>query len=83
MPYSWCGKRLGWERPLWPSGSAAATQKPLRAAMDMGIAHNFFSTMSQEFWRRYMMFTTMGHTVCHPRHYWRPAQQFREAIGAK
>ena len=27
MPYSWCGKRQGWERPLQPSGSAAATKK--------------------------------------------------------
>ena len=30
-----------------------------------------------------MMFTAMGRTARHPRHYWRPAHQFCEAPGAK
>ena len=41
MPYSWCGKTLGWARPLQPSGSAAATQEPVWAATDMGMALSF------------------------------------------
>ena len=68
MPYSWCGKRLGSDRPLGPSGSAAAAQKPVQAATDMGTAHKFFSTMSQDFRMKYMIFTMMGHTARHPRH---------------
>ena len=32
---------------------------------------------------KYMMFTTMRRTARHPRHYWRLAQQFWEAIGAQ
>ena len=82
MPYSWCGKRLDWERPLQPSGSAAATQEPDRAATDMGMGLSFFSTMSEAFPKKYMTFTTMGHMVRHPHHYWRRGQRFREAIGA-
>ena len=82
MPYSWCGKRLGWERPLQPSESAAATQEPLRAATDMGMALSFLSTMSEAFRKKYMTFTTMGHMARHTHHFWRRGQQFREAIGA-
>ena len=81
MPHLLCGKRLGWDRPLQPSGSAAATQEPMRAATDMGMALSFFSTMSEAFLKKYMMFTTMEHMVRHPHHYWRRGQQFRKAIG--
>ena len=57
MPSSWCGKRLGWERSLQPSGSTAATQEPVRVATDMGMALSFFSTMSE----KYTTIRTMGH----------------------
>ena len=30
-----------------------------------------------------MMFTTMGRTARHPRHFWRPVQTFWESIGAQ
>ena len=43
---------------------------------------SFFSTMSEAFRQKYMTFTTMGHMVRHPHHYWRRGQQFQEAIGA-
>ena len=77
MPHSWCGKRLGWERPLQPSGSAAATQQPVQAATDMGMALKFFSTMSEAFRKKYMMFTTMGHMVRHPHHFLGGGNNFR------
>ena len=83
MPYSCCGKRPGWERPLQPSGSAAATQEPVQAATDMGMALSFFSTVSEAFRKKYMTFTTMGHMARHPGHFWRRGQQFWEAIGAQ
>ena len=83
MPYSWCGKRLGWGRPLQPTGSAAATQEVVRAATDMGTALSFFTTMSEAFPKKYMTFTTMGNMVRHPHHYWRREQQFWEVIGAR
>ena len=47
MPYSWCGKRLGWERRLQPSGRAAATQRPVRAATDMGHTDIFFNDVAE------------------------------------
>ena len=30
-----------------------------------------------------MIFTTMGHGARHSHHFWRPEQQFGEAIGAQ
>ena len=82
MPHSSCGKRLGWERPLQPSRSAAATQEPVRAATDIGMAHSFLSTMSEVIRKKCMTFTTMGHMARHPLHGLRPGQPFRDAIGA-
>ena len=72
MPYSLFGKKLGWERLLQPNESAAATERPMQAATDMGMAHSCFSTMSDAFWKRYMTFTTMWHMARDPHHYWRP-----------
>ena len=77
MPHAWCGKRLGWQRPLQPSGSAATTQEPVRAATDMGMALSFFSTMSGAFRKKYMTFTTMGPMARHPHHHWGRGQRFR------
>ena len=82
MPYSLCGKRLAWKRPLQPSGSAAQTKKPVRAATDMAMAHSLFfndvGCVSEEVYDVH----AMGHMAPYPNHYWRSAQQFWDAIGA-
>ena len=83
MRYSWCNKSLGERGHCGQVSQRRQPKSPLRAATEMGTAHNLFSTMLQEFPKKYMMFTTMGHTARHPHHYWRPAQQFQEAIGAQ
>ena len=82
MTYSWSGKRLDWKKRLQPSGSAAATQEPVRAATDLGMALSFFSTMSEAFPKKYLTLTTIGHMARHPHHYWRRGPQFRVAIRA-
>ena len=76
-------------RPKARLGEAIAAKlvssgNPKARAGGQGHGHGsqFFSTMSEAFWNKYMTFTTMGHMARHPHHYWRRGQQFRKAIGA-
>ena len=74
---AWLGEAIA---AKWVSGG---NPKARAGGHVHGHGPHFFSTMWQEFWKKYMMLTTMGNTARHPHHYWRPAQQVREAIGAQ
>ena len=76
----WQGAGLGQAiAAKWVSGG---NPKP-KSGHRHGHGPQFFITTFQTFQMKYMMFATMGRMARHRRHYWRPAEQFRVAIGAQ